>query len=98
MLQNERTPSNYSSVFTPNKIDGSAQVLEATIDTERLDFQRRLDDKDASTNNTQKAQQEELDTIRDERDELQQRLRMTERQLARLRKPEVCSCVAQACR
>lgn len=54
-----------------------------------VDFERRLGDKDVMLNEMCADLQDEVAAVKDERDELVQRLRMTERQLARAQKPEV---------
>ena len=60
------------------------------MEAERTDFRKALADNKALARHREVEQQDEIETLRDERDELLQRLRMTERQLARLRQPVVC--------
>jgi flagellar motility protein MotE (MotC chaperone) len=66
------------------------QALEAALESERAEFQQRLADKDTSIDNVSKELQAELDSLKDEKEDLFQRLRISERQLARLKRPKVC--------
>jgi chromosome segregation ATPase len=67
------------------------QALESALESERVEFHQRLADKDASLDTITKEIQGELDALKDEKEDLMQRLRMSERQLARLKCPQVRS-------
>jgi hypothetical protein len=65
------------------------QALESALDTERADCKRQLENKDMASSSLHQILQDEAESLKEERDDLVQRLRLAERQLARLHKPEV---------
>jgi hypothetical protein len=65
------------------------QALEAALDTERADFKRQLDSQNVASFAMHQALHDEVESLKEERHDLVQRLRLNERQLARLRIPEV---------
>jgi chromosome segregation ATPase len=72
------------------EICGQLQALTQAMEAEHAAFMFKLQSKDEAANSAQKSMQEELETARDDCDDLRKRIRVAERQLARLRKPQVC--------
>lgn len=65
------------------------QALAAALQAEMSSFQQKLQAREEAMQLAQQVLQQEGETTRDECDELRRLLRISERQLARLRKPKV---------
>ena len=76
----------------------SLQALEVKFAADRLAFTKALALREESAQAARRAAMEEADDLRDARDALAQRLKMTEAQVARLRRPEVRAAVSYRAR
>lgn len=65
------------------------QSLAAALEREVESYNSKMKAKEEATAFYQQSLQTELETARDDCDEMQRQLRMAERQLARLRRPKV---------
>ena len=73
------------------------QSLAAALECEVESFHNKIKARDEATAFAQQGLQAELESARDDCDELQRQLRMAERQLARLRRPKVHLCSGTQC-
>lgn len=86
----------WCTLFTAT-VSGSLQSLAAALECEMESFNSKMKAREEATAFAQQGLQAELESARDDCDDLQRQLRMAERNLARLRRPKACLCCSTVC-